>query len=102
MLRAAPALLSVAVLGSPALKGPPLAPKVLGPRLTTSLSETYTFVARSGSNRSTPARFRCAVNGLELGRCRSPFRATLRLGTNTLRVLAIDHAGRASVATTAM
>src|SRR5207249_11398617 len=73
-----------------AASGPP-PPHVVGPRLSESPLVTYRFrSARKG------VHFRCAVDKARMRACRSPLRLRLSVGSHTLRVRAVDHAGRMS------
>ena len=68
----------------------PPAPKVIGPRVSERPVVTYRF--RSSLPR---ARFRCALDGVRMRPCRSPYRVRLTVGAHLLRVQAVDSGGHA-------
>jgi virginiamycin B lyase len=74
----------------------PSAPRVIGPRHTTDRTPTFRFVSHEAGLRSRVIRFRCAIDRQRLHRCPNRYTPTLRLGRHTLRVRAVDPAGRAS------
>jgi len=80
-------LLAIALLlglASPGL------PTVHGPRRTTDHHPAYRFSARGA------AGFRCSFDRPRLHRCRARYSQRLRTGKHTLRVQAVDRAGRRS------
>lgn len=103
MRRSTLLVLFAVLIASPAYAGlavqnraGPSAPRVAGPRSTSNQSPLYRFSSHERGVAATAIRFRCSVNSTRLHACVRRYHAHLTVGSNVLRVQAVDRKGRKS------
>jgi hypothetical protein len=77
-------------------RSPPTAPRIVGPRTTSSIKPVYSFSATDRQTARSKLRYRCSFDTLRLHACTARFSQKLGRGRHKLRVKAVDRAGNQS------
>ena len=77
-------------------RSPPTAPRIAGPRVTSSPKPVYQFSARDRQTRRSRLRYRCSFDSRRLHACHARFSQRLVRGRHELRAQAVDRAGNRS------
>ena len=80
-------------------RSPPTAPRVAGPRVTSSTKPVYRFSATDRATRASKLRFRCSFDARRLHACGTRFSQRLERGRHELRAQTVDRAGNRSPVT---
>ena len=80
-------------------RSPPTAPRVAGPRVTSSTKPVYRFSATDRATRASKLRYRCSFDARRLHACGARFSQRLERGRHELRAQTVDRAGNRSPVT---